>query len=261
MKPGQSVTSEMHSHPYQTAFGLGLLVLAAPLLWWVSHSAHLVVLNTAGFVFFHSAMEVFAVVVAMLIFVTGYRAVLSIRKNAVVLLGIMFLGVGLLDFLHLMSYAGMPDAISPNSAHKSMFFWLAARLLGAGALLLYVWRRDLTEVSNRRKRFALVVMLLVVGMLGAIGLLWPQQVPGLFIPGVGLTPLKIRLEWLIIALHVATIGVLWKRRQVLQRECVMALAFAAALLAVSGLFFTMLGILDQDMANAIGHVYKVAAYL
>ena len=261
MNPGQSITSEIHTHPYQSAFGLGLLVLAAPLLWWVSHSARLVMLNANGFLFFHTAVEVFAVVVAMLIFVTGYRAILSIRKNAVVLLGIMFLGVGLLDFLHLMSYVGMPDAISPNTPHKSIFFWLAARLLGAGALLLYVWLGTVAEVSHRLKRLALALMLGAVGLLAAIGLLWPERLPALFVPGVGLTSLKIGLEWLIIALHLATIGVLWQRRQSLQRECVMALVFAAALSAASELFFTMLGIVDKDAANAIGHVYKVAAYL
>ncbi|MDD5030480.1 MAG: MASE3 domain-containing protein, partial [Rhodoferax sp.] len=206
-------------------------------------------------------MEIFAVVVAILIFVTGYRAILSVRKSAVVLLGIMFLGVGLLDFLHLMSYVGMPDAISPNTPHKSIFFWLAARLLAAGALLLYVWLGVAAAVSVLRKRIALTMMLGGVGLLAGIGLLWPQQVPALFVPGVGLTPLNIRLEWLIIAIHLATIGVLWRRRQALQRECIMALAFAAGLSAVSELFFAMLGIVDKDAANAIGHSYKVAAYL
>lgn len=261
MKPGQSVTSGIHAHPYQIALGIGLLALALPLLWWVSHSARLIVLNPNGFLFFHTAIELFAVVVAMLIFVTGYRAILSIRKNAVVLLGIMFLGVGLLDFMHLMSYLGMPDAVSPNSAHKSIFFWLTARLLGASALMVYVWMGVVSEVSNRRKRLTLAAMLLVVGTIGAFGLLWPQHVPALFVPGVGLTSLKIGLEWLGIAIHLVTLGVLWQRRQTLQRECFMALVFAAALSAVSALFFTLLGIDDKDAANAIGHAYKAAAYL
>jgi diguanylate cyclase (GGDEF)-like protein/PAS domain S-box-containing protein len=261
MRPRQFVTSEIHAHPYQSAFGLGLLLLALPLLWWASHPGRQLVQNANGFVFFHLAVEIFAVVVAMLIFVTGYRTILSIRKNAVVLLGTMFLGVGLLDFLHLLSYVGLPDAISPNTAHKSMFFWLAARLLGAGALLLYVWLQAVTEVSTTRKRFALAVMLLVVGILAFIGLLWPQQVPALFVPSVGMTPLKITLEWLIITIHLVTLGVLWQRRQALQRECFMALVFVAALSAVSALFFTRLGIVFQDAANAIGHLYKVVAYL
>jgi diguanylate cyclase (GGDEF)-like protein/PAS domain S-box-containing protein len=41
----------------------------------------------------------------------------------------------------------------------------------------------------------------------------------------------------------------------------MALGFAAALSGVSELFFTMLGVIDKDGANAIGHLYKVVAYL
>ena len=249
-----------HAHPYQSAAGWGFLALALPLLWGVSFQQLQIKIAPGTFLFFHALMEVFAVVVAMLIFITGYRAILSVRKNAVVLLGILFLGVGLLDLLHLLSYAGMPDAITPNSAHKSIFFWLAARLLGAGALLLYVWLQVVSEVSTGRKRLALLLMLVVVGILGVIGLLWPERVPALFVPGVGLTPLKIGLEWLIIALDVAALWVLWQRRQELRRECVMALAFAAALSAVSELFFTMLGIVDKDMANVFGHIYKVAAY-
>jgi diguanylate cyclase (GGDEF)-like protein/PAS domain S-box-containing protein len=121
--------------------------------------------------------------------------------------------------------------------------------------------RVVADVSNRLKRLALALMLAMLGLLAAIGLLWPERIPALFVPGVGLTPLKIGLEWLIIALHLATIGVLWKRRQALQRECLMALVFTAALSAVSELFFTRLGINDKDAANAIGHLYKVAAYL
>lgn len=102
------------THPYQSAAGWTLLALAIPLLWWVSHPARQIVIEPMAFVFWHSTVELLAVVVAMLIFVTGYRAILSARKGAVVLLGVAFLGVGLLDFLHTMSYAGMPDAITAN---------------------------------------------------------------------------------------------------------------------------------------------------
>jgi len=261
MKPDTSQTPAAHNHPYQSMVGWSLLALVAPLLWWMAGPIQKVPLDPQAFLLFHTAVEIFSVVVALLIFITGYRAILSIRKSAVVLLGILFLGVGLLDFLHLMSYVGMPDAVTPNTTHKSIFFWLAARLLGAGALLLYVCLRVTSEVSARRKHAALVGMLLVVGVIGAVGLLWSEYVPALFDPGVGLTPLKIGLEWFIIAIHLSSMAVLWQRRQELQGECVMALIFAAALSAVSELFFTQLGSMDKDAANVIGHVYKVAAYL
>ncbi|MHB8949115.1 MAG: putative bifunctional diguanylate cyclase/phosphodiesterase [Rhodoferax sp.] len=252
---------EHHSHPYQKAIGLALLTLALPLLWWVSSPARQFVFAPAIFVFFHNVLELFAVVVAMLIFMTGYRAVLSAREGAVVLLGVVFLGVGLLDLLHALSYVGMPDAVSANSPHKSMFFWLAARLLAALALLAYVGWTSGSKIGLRKKRLALVLMLAIVGVLAMIGLRWPERVPALFTPGQGLSPLKIGLEWLVISLNLAALGVLWQRRAALAQECGMALGFALALSAVSELFFTQLGVNDQDGANAVGHFYKGAAYL
>jgi diguanylate cyclase (GGDEF)-like protein/PAS domain S-box-containing protein len=250
-----------HSHPYQNLAGWTLLALSLPLLWWVSLPARQVVIDPKTFVFWHTAVEVFSVVVAMLIFVTGYRAILSVRKGAVVWLGVAFLGVGLLDFLHTMSYVGMPDVVSLNSPQKSIFFLLAARMLAAVALLVYAVLPAVQEVSRLKKRLALLVVLAVVGVLGYGGLRWPDRLPALFVQGQGLTPLKIGLEWLIISLHVVTLAVLWRRRLELIHECVMALGFAVALSAVSELFFTMLGVIDNDGANVLGHLYKVVAYL
>src|SRR5665647_528647 len=146
------------THPYQSAAGWALLAVALPLLWWVSHPARQVVIEPMTFLFWHTAVEMFAMVVAMLIFVTGYRAILSSRKGAVVMLGVAFFGVGLLDFLHTMSYAGMPDAVTANSAQKSIFFWLTARMLAAGALLAYALRPSVPDVTNLKKRLALALM-------------------------------------------------------------------------------------------------------
>jgi len=250
-----------HRHPYQLGIGLALLALAVPLLWWVSLPSRLIPLNPTVFVFLHTVTELFAVVVAMLIFTTGYRAMLSERKGAVVWLGLAFLGVGLLDLLHTMSYVGMPDALTPNTPQKSIVFWLAARGLAAVAMLVYAALPAVADVSAWRKRTALGLMLLAVGALAYVGLLHAERLPAFFLPGQGLTPLKITLEWLIITLNLITLAVFWFRRQALARECLMALVFAVALSAISELFFTKFGVIDQDSANALGHAYKVAAYL
>lgn len=250
-----------HSHPYQKGLGLALLALAAPLVWWLSQPTRALVIGHNTLVFIHTAVEVFVVVVAMLIFVTGYRAILSARKGAVILLGVSFLGVGLLDFLHLMSDVGMPDALTPNTPQKSIFFWLTARLLAASALFFYAILPAISSVAPFKRRLAVVVMLVMVGSLGGIGLLWSDRIPVLFIPGQGFSPLKISLEWLVVLIHIGTLGVLWHRRVVLAQECVMALGFAVALSALSELFLARLGIIDNDAANVIGHIYNVAAYL
>ena len=250
-----------HTHPYQLAIGSVLLFASLPSLWWVNQTDQPTVIGSTMFVAFHTAIELFAVVVAMLIFVTGYRAILSVRKSAVVLLGVVYLGVGLVDLLHALSYVGMADVVTPNTPQKSSFFWLAARMLGAGGLLVYALLPRTPEVSLLKKRMGIAVMLSVVAVVAWAGLYESNQLPALFVDGKGQTDLKTQLEWLIVGLHLLTLGVLWQRRTSLAQECLMALAFAAALSAVSGLFFTQLGVHDQDAANVMGHGYKVAAYL
>lgn len=253
--------SHSNLQPVQRMAGWGLLALALPLFGWVTSTGRHLVIDPVAFVFWHTVVEMFAVVVSMLIFATGYRAIFSVRKGAVVFLGVAFLGVGLLDFLHTMGYSGMPDAITPNGPQKSMFFWLAARTLAASALLCYVWLPNGAQVRQTQKRFAIALVLALVAGVGAVGLLWPHQAPALFIAGQGQTPLKIGMEWVVISLHGLTLLALWRRREALVHECVKLLGFAVGLAAVSELFFTQLGIVDKDLANAIGHVYKVAAYL
>lgn len=255
------MTPKTHQHPFQLAIGAILLALAAPLLWWMSDPSHLMVFEGSQFVFWHTTIELFSVVVTMLIFVTGYSAILSARKGAVVWLGVAFFGVSLLDMLHMMSYVGMPDALTPNSAQKSIFFWLAARLLAAIAMLAYALLPSVPDVSTARKRLALALMLLVVGALAYVGLLCPARLPDFFVAGWGLTPQKIGLEWLVVTLNLLTLAVFWRRRVVLARECLLALSLAVALSAVAELFFMIYGEAIRDSANALGHVYKLVAYL
>jgi hypothetical protein len=51
-----------HTHPFQSVAGWSLLALALPLLWWVSHPVRQIVIEPMMFVFWHTAVEVFAVV-------------------------------------------------------------------------------------------------------------------------------------------------------------------------------------------------------
>jgi diguanylate cyclase (GGDEF)-like protein/PAS domain S-box-containing protein len=251
------------SHPppqrAQTAIGATLLAASLPVLWWSSQGG--ATLAPPHFIFWHTLVECATVVVAMLVFITGHRAILAAGQGAVVLLGIGFFGVGVFDLLHLLSYAGMPDAYSPNTPHKSMAFWLAARLLAAATLLAYTSGVRRITVTPPRKRQLMLAMLAGVLLVAVAGLLYPQLLPPLFVPGQGLTRWKLGAEWTVIALSVLALYFLWRNRDAWDAASSRALGFALALTCASELFFTQLGALDQNAANALGHLYKLGAYL
>ncbi len=266
MYPRNSYPMLLLSHLYrsqspQRLLGLVLLSAAVPALWWVYTSGHTLQVRPTVFLLWHNCTELIAVLVSLLVFVSGYRALLSARVGAVMLLAIAFLGVGVLDLLHMLSYTGMPDTITPNSPQKSMFFWLAARLTAALALLAYVALPPVLKLAQASVRWGMLAVFVVVCATIWSGLSTPAWTPDLFIPGKGLTPLKIGIEWAIIVVLALALALLWAKRTTFTATSSIPLSFALALSAVSELFFTLLGVDDRDAANMIGHFYKVAAYL
>ena len=67
----------------------------------------------------HSAVEIFTVAVAILVFAMGFHLLEKKRPTALFVLASAFLGVALLDFLHLISHSGLPDFFTTNTPHKA----------------------------------------------------------------------------------------------------------------------------------------------
>jgi diguanylate cyclase (GGDEF)-like protein/PAS domain S-box-containing protein len=242
---------DSHDHPFQQALGWALILLALPLYWWLSRPGLHPFADSRQYLVLHTALELASVVAAGLVFITGYRAILSVRKEAVVLLGIAFLGVGLLDFLHAISHEGMPAADPVNPEHKAMLFWLTARLLAAVALFLYAILPAVPRIATVYKPLALAGMLLLVGAWSYVGLTAPQS----------LLPLLAGVGPAALAINTLTLLVLWVRREDLANECVMALGFAVALSTVSDVFVVFMGAHDKNAVNFVSYAYKLCAYL
>lgn len=236
-----------HRHPYQFGLGIAMLALAVPLLLSLPWPSTLDTPPLDGLESWLTAADLATVVLALLIFITGYRAILSPRKGAVVWLGIAYLGVGLLAFLHVASQPAAGNAFAS---------WLApaARLLAAAALLVYVSLPAVTHVSETRKRFAVVVMVTLVVLPAWLLHRWPA------ILDLGGLP-HGALEAAIMTCGLLSIAVIWSRRRHLEQECLMALIFASAMSVAASPFFLLATDPTQAGAQALGPAYQIAAYL
>jgi len=78
----------------------------------------------------HQVLETLSIAVSALVFAVGWKAHSLNPQRNVLILACGFLGVAILDFSHMLSFAGMPDYITPNSVAKGINFWLPARYLG-----------------------------------------------------------------------------------------------------------------------------------
>ena len=247
--------------PFEHLISWVLLALAVPLLWWGAHTGHQVVIQPRTLTWLRSVLELLAIMVALQIFVAGYRALASPRKGAMVMLGLLFLGVGVLDFLHVMHIVHMAEMPTPGNAHLADLLWLAARALAAAALLGYVVAPDTPAVSRLQKRQGLGVMLVVVCLCWGMDRLWDNHVSKLFDADIDWPSVFAGLSWSVLGVHLISLAMLWLRRRRLRRAYVSAMSFTVGLLSISDLFLMKLGMTDKQEVHVIGHGYMVAAYL
>ncbi|MDP3522500.1 MAG: EAL domain-containing protein [Hydrogenophaga sp.] len=235
-----------------------LLVGLLLVLWLPAPSA---ARGLAGYVPLHTVLEVLAMAVAAMVFGTSWATQRYRVDGHAVVLGVGFLGVGLLDLGHTLSYPGMPDFVTPSDAEKAINFWLAARWLAAAVMLwIAFWPPTWEQTLNRLSRHAALAAVLALSALVYWVLLFRESwLPRTFVPGVGLTPFKLGSEYVLIAAYLLA-GVGYLRHLAHTRGFgAVPLAAAAFTMAISEFFFTLYANLT-DVYNLLGHVYKVLAY-
>lgn len=245
---------------WRVAFGVVASLALVFFLVWLAPPTH----RFQGLVAYaplHAAMETFAVAVSVLVFGVGWNSYAHQRNGNSTLLACAFLSVAVLDVAHFLSYAGMPDFITPSGPEKAIDFWFGARFAAVAGLTAVVLRSWHAPVSARTAYFWLVVALSY-----AFGVLYIvfyhfEWLPRTFIPGNGLTAFKIGVEWCLVAVLALSAGLLWWRRQTASEVYDPACLFVAIVVTIfSELCFTLYSSVT-DAFNLLGHGYKIIAYV
>lgn len=216
-------------------------------------------IDSAAYLPLHSAMEVFSVVVASLVFTSAFNSYRANTAANLVLLASIFLVVALLDFAHLLSYPGMPDFVTPNNPAKAIHFWLAARIGAALALLVVAVQPWQAELGRRAQMLTLAAALAFAAGVSWIILFHPSTLPGVIDEDGGLTPFKRGMEYLVILIHALTAAIFYRRKGASLFYDAGLLFAAVAVMGLGELFFTAY-LNASDLTNLLGHIYKIAAY-
>lgn len=208
----------------------------------------------------HVLLETASIVIAMMVFSAGWNTHSPNLPGNIVLLGCLFLGIGLLDFSHTIAYQGMPVFYTENDADKQLNFWLSGRFLAALALFL-VAVRPWQQLTREKIRYILLAAMIgLVILINWLVLFHQEDLPRTFIPGVGLTPLKKGVEYFIIAINIITALILWSKMRTPQRFNVPLLFGAVCAMGMGEFFFTLYTTMTGGY-NVLGHVYKVISYI
>lgn len=206
-----------------------------------------------SYLLFHSLVELFSIIVAVMMFVVAWNTYNFSRNHFLMYLGCGYLWIALLALLHTLMYKGMnvfPEAIGANPATQ---FWIAERYLEA--LLLVSAPVFLTRSLNRRYAMLIlsaVTFVLIVAILGG-------RFPDAYLERTGLTPFKVYSEYIIITMMVSAGLFLFHRRTLLSPR-IYRIMLAGIILSIGvDLAFTFY-VSVYDFSNLVGHLLQLYSF-
>ncbi|HYR25370.1 MAG TPA: MASE3 domain-containing protein, partial [Aquabacterium sp.] len=237
------------------------LLLLILLVWGLEMSAAGASLDfpVASYLAVHSAFEVAAVVLAAISFGLLWMAPGSAHRSANGVLAASLAAAAGLDFLHLLSYNGMPPLVTPAGVEKGIAFWLAGRTMMTVGLLAMAFLPAQREISRARRRGVLAVAMAVAGLCAWVILYHPTWLPVTHVAGQGLTGIKVGAELALIGLLLVTGWRLDRRARRDNDVPMAALATASVLSAAAELCFATY-FSASDVLNGLGHLAKILAY-
>ncbi|WP_231563547.1 MASE3 domain-containing protein [Anoxybacillus sp. KU2-6(11)] len=211
------------------------------------------------FLSLHTLLEFFSITVAMAIAFQGWISFPQALSRRRLRIATTFLAVGCLDLLHTLTYKEMPGIVfADSSVQLATSFWLAARLTQAVFLLLAFLLPD-GPIQKGEKLLGFFVPLLYVGLVSMSIVHFADSLPPLVIEGLGTTPLKNGVEYIITTLHIITIILLIRHYKEKRLAPTLDVIVGFVFLFLSELIFTLYRHV-YDVLNVFGHVYKVIGF-
>jgi hypothetical protein len=208
-----------------------------------------------NYLLFHSIVELFSIVIAFTVFVITWNSLGYIQNPYLVIVGISYLFIGVLDLLHTLSYKGMPIFVDYDYYANQL--WIAARFLESITLLT-----AFTFLQGGRSVKAGLLFAwytIVTGILIASIFYW-KIFPICFVAGKGLTDFKIYSEYVICSILLAAIFLLTKNRKHFADSIYKLLLLSILYTIISELAFTFY-IDNYGISNIVGHYFKLFAFL
>jgi PAS domain S-box-containing protein len=221
----------------------------------------LYLISLQNYILFHGIVELAGIAVAFSIFIIVWNTRRDINDAFFLIVGISFLFIGGIDLLHTLAYKGM-GVFPGNNADLPTQLWIAARYFQSITFLVATLFIGRSITKNRKYDAGIVIAACTAASaLLFLSIFVLQNFPPCFIEGSGLTPFKIASEYVISLLLIATIIILYYKREHFDHTVWKFLIAAQIFLVFGELAFTSY-ISVYGFMNMLGHIFRlVSVYL
>lgn len=215
--------------------------------------ALLIIVGLSNYLFFHTGVEIFCIVISIVIFATSVRTFRYSKNSFTLFLGYIYFFMGVLTFFHLTTYYGMNifKIDSPNIATQ---FWIASKYFQALMLLIAA-----SFITKCIKKVPVFLVLLIITAVIIICIMLTGVFPTSFIAGRGLTPFKIISEYVICFILVLAMIVLNKNKNCIDGPCYTPVMLSIIFAILAELTFTLYKG-HYEFVNLAGHLLTMVSY-
>lgn len=177
------------------------------------------------------------------------------KADPLVLLGIGYLFVSMLDVFHTLTYRGM--MVFAESFDYATKFWIAARCLQSLTLVLF---GTVLRKSKSLPFWTVFIGYSVVTLFFLMSILYWKIFPLCFVEGQGLTLFKKVSEYVISALLLISIFLVSHSPPSVPKNVRQLLIISIFFTVISELAFTFY-VSSYGFSNLVGHYLKIGAFL
>ncbi len=214
----------------------------------------LYLLSRSSFLFYHTLVEMLTVSVALAIFLIVWNSRKFVENNYLVFIGIAYLFIPAVDFLHTLAYKGM-GVFEGYGANPATQLWIAARYMQSLSLLIAP-----LFLKRRLRPYAVFGVYAVLFVLVSLSILVWDVFPTCYDDDAGrLTPFKQISELINIVILLGALGLLVRSQSHFDPRVLRWLSWSIVLTIGSEAMFTQY----RDVfgvANATGHYLKLIAF-
>ncbi|MFQ3574564.1 MAG: MASE3 domain-containing protein, partial [Thermodesulfovibrionales bacterium] len=205
------------------------------------------------FLVFHIVIETYTVFIAfaLALFIWNTRQYHS--NNFFLILGLAFVYIGIVDFIHTFAYEGMGFKNLSNSNRASQL-WIFNRYVQSVSFILAI-----LLIKKRVNFYLLTAGYTVIYILGLLSILVFDIFPDCYIENEGQTTFKVTSEYIVISIFIGVLYLL-KRSSHQFDEYTLKLIKLSIIFAICQEMMFALYISVFSIVNATGHVFKLFSF-
>ena len=213
----------------------------------------------------HTAIEIVTVVLFAAIFIVCWNTLEAIRKTNNVVLAVAFLCAAIFEFLHAITFQGMPGFLSVHDLHNSVNFYLLSQYIVGATLFGMAIKSDDSPISDKK---SLMILGLGLGFTFVVSMMivFSRTIFQLNnLSDQGLTSIVIVSEMGLVAIHILNTFLFFKQINGDQKAYIKYfkierayLFLASCILALSQIYFLPF-FQKSEIFVLVGHIFLLFA--